>query len=184
MISRFSSFLNEQSESVYYTVDDVKEAFSNIESEIHDWYYLKDEEVEFDFDWNHDGAGGLNVEAKVINTPIDFDQSGFFRTLKSQLSVNPENKGPKFTIDEIERAIKEVYENDVFENIIKLEPRDIPTNLQVVSKGYTGKNYITIEASMEDEPFDMRDYDVDTDEIIGSIEEELLKGITRRIDYT
>ena len=178
-IAKFDTFLNEQSGSIY-TVDDVIEAFNAIEGDIHDWYSIDGSKVEFNLEWDFDGAGDVTIEGKVDSFTVDFDKYGFLRTLKLNLKANPENKGPKFTLDEIDRAIFIVYDNDVFEDNIDISPSDVPANLNV-SRGSKGS--LVVEGSFDDESFDITDYDVDTDSISDSIREELLKGVARRIDY-
>ena len=186
-ITPFNNFNNSLNEGTEvdprgYSKVDVENAFRNIEDDLSDYYSIDEDSASIKLDWTLK-YGSLDVESSLDNIEFDFDVSGFTRALIRNLEQNDESKGPRFNKFEIERAIATAdHKFDVFSESIDFNINEISTTVEVNENRYSTE--LTVTGKLEDDSVDLSDAQIDADAIIERIEEELLKGIINKIDYT
>lgn len=180
----FKSTLNEETivNSVGYSKVDIENAFRSIEDNITEYYSIDSPNARITLDWTLK-YGSLDVESSMEHVEFNFDVSGFTRELIRNLEQNDEDKGPRFNKYEIEKAINKADLNfDVFAESIDFNINGINTNIEVSQNRYSTE--LTVTGSLDDDSVDLDEAKIDTDAIIERIQEELIKEIINRIDYT
>jgi hypothetical protein len=186
-ITTFDNFrptLNEETTAnpVGYNKVDVENAFRNIEDDLSDHYSIDEDSASIKLDWTLK-YGSLDVESSLDHIEFDFDVSGFTRALIRNLEQNDGSKGPRFSKSEIERAISIADSKfDVFGESIDFNINEINTNIEVNENRYSTE--LTVTGSVDEDSVDLSEAKIDTDAIIERIQEELLKGIINKIDYS
>ena len=186
-ITSFDNFKNSLNEETGvdprgYSKVDVENAFRSIEDDLSDYYSIDEDSASIKLDWTLK-YGSLDVESSLDNIEFDFDVSGFTRALIRNLEQNDESKGPRFSKSEIERAIATAdHKFDVFAESIDFNINEISTTVEVNENRFSTE--LTVTGKLEDDSVDLSDAQIDADAIIERIEEELLKGIINKIDYT
>ena len=179
----FGTNVNEDSNSILrYTTDDVRNAFSEIEDNLTDYFSVDEDSAKITLEWNLK-YGTLDVESSLDHVEFEFDVNSFTRAILRNLSHDEDTKGPTFTKDEISNAIDHAnYNKDIFLDNFKYNINDASTTIEVEENRYSTE--LTVKGKLVDDSIDIEDADIDTEEIIDGIIEELLKGVARRIDFT
>ena len=177
--------VNEETRSAIsgYTSVDVENAFRNVEDDLSDYYSLKEDSIKITLDWTLK-YGSLDVVSELDHAELEFDIPGFTRHLIRSLEHDPDSKGPRFDKSEIERAISEAdHKFDVFAESADFNINDVDTTIDVTQDRYSTE--LTVTGKLEDNySLDLSDAKIDTDAIIERINEELLRGVARRIDFS
>lgn len=165
-----------------YTKDDVETAFRSIEDDLSDYYSIDESSANVKLDWTLK-YGSLDVESSLDSVEFEFDVSGFTRALMRNISQDSDLKGPKFNKEEIEKAIGEAdYKFNVFAESINFNVKDINTTLEVNENRYSTE--LTVTGYVEADDIDLSYAKIDTDAIIKRIQEELLNGISKKMDFS
>jgi hypothetical protein len=184
-ITSFKNFTLEVNENssgtIMYTTDDVRNAFANVEDDIKDYYAVDEDSARITLSWNLK-YGDLDIEGDLDHLEFEFDTSGFRRALLRNISHDEDTKGPTFTKDEIQNAIDSAaYNKDIFLGSFNYNINSANVSIEVDEN--RDSTELTVRGKLEEDSIDVNDADVDTSDIIEAIIEELLKGISKRIDY-
>ena len=185
-ITSFDNFRNSLNEETAvnlrgYTSDDVETAFRAVEDDLSDYYSVDDSDVKVTLEWTLK-YGSLDVESNLDYVGFDFDVSGFTRQLMRNLEQDPESKGPRFSKEEVERAIGSAHSKyDVFAESIDINVNTVNTSIEVEED--RNSTELTVTGKIEEDSVDFSDAEIDNEAILERIQEELLKGIANRIDY-
>lgn len=182
-LTSFNNFLNPLNEAeVMYTTDDVRNAFSEIEEDIHEYYSVDEDSAKITLSWSL-RYNDLDVEGSLDHLEFEFYSKGFISDLLRNLSHDEDTKGPTFTKDEISSAIESaVYSKDIFLDNFSYNINNADIDISVEENSHSTE--LTVTGKLVEDSIDLSDGKVDTEDIIDGIIEELLKGVAKRIDYS
>jgi hypothetical protein len=182
--NNFRSRLNEETAVGLkgYTKDDVENAFRAVEDDLTDYYSVDEDNVKVTLEWTLK-YGSLDIESSLDHVEFNFDVSGFTRLLVRNLEQDPEAKGPRFSKEEVERAIEASHNRfDVFVENIEVNVNDVNTTLEVNEDRYSTE--LTVTGKLEEDSLDVSDASINTEEILERIITELYKTVASRIDFS
>lgn len=182
--NNFRSRLNEETAVALkgYTKDDVENAFRAVEDDLSDYYSVDEDNVKVTLEWTLK-YGSLDIESSLDHVEFNFDVSGFTRLLVRNLEQDPEAKGPRFSKEEVERAIEASHNRfDVFVENIEVNVNDANTTLEVQEDRYSTE--LTVTGKLEEDSLDVSDASINTEEILERIIAELYKTVASRIDFS
>ena len=182
--NNFRSRLNEETAVNLkgYTKEDVENAFRAVEDDLSDYYSVDEDNVKVTLEWTLK-YGSLDIESSLDHVEFNFDVSGFSRLLVRNLEQDPESKGPRFSKEEVERAIDSSHNRfDVFAENIKININSVDTTLEVNEDRYSTE--LTVTGKLFEDSLDVSDAEIDKEEILERIITELYKTVASRIDFS
>lgn len=167
-LSKFEIFpkwnqLKENTSSVKYSMDDIENVFYRFSEKMYEYY---DPYLDLGIEWNRSGDT-VTCEPEIKDLETDFDYKSYTRNFLSNLAVVSEPDKINFSKSEIEYAIKDMYENGIFEENISFDKELAKLYAPIamdVQKREGGKK-LEIEVYLDGDAMDMDDSKIEIDSI-------------------